>query len=186
MFNELTSTAVAVKFIELNNGQINYTKLIKIMYLFEREMLRHYNRRVTYDELVNLQHGVVLSSIFNRIKMINNANVYWKQYISTHGYDVFLKKDVPDLLLGLTEEETREITLLDEKYKEYNFGQMIDEVHKLVEWNNNPPSSAYGNPSTDFEALLESLEKNENDKEIINIREDINNTPHSKGVLLDV
>lgn len=62
MFNEHKTTQMAAYFIEREGGEISKLKLMKLLYLAERESLRQHGRVMSGDHLVAMPHGPVLST----------------------------------------------------------------------------------------------------------------------------
>ena len=61
MFNERKTTQMAAYFISHEGGEISKLKLIKLLYLAERESLRQHGRVMTGDRFVAMPYGPVLS-----------------------------------------------------------------------------------------------------------------------------
>ncbi len=83
-FNEQKATAVAAYFLQQAGGQEFYLKLMKLMYLAEREAIRRSNCSITFDRFVSMDHGPVLSRTLDLItprEEIDPARV-WREYIS--------------------------------------------------------------------------------------------------------
>jgi uncharacterized phage-associated protein len=60
-FNEQKATQAAARFLKLANGKMNYLKLIKLLYLLDRESLNRRGRPVTGDQYYSMKLGPVLS-----------------------------------------------------------------------------------------------------------------------------
>lgn len=62
LFNEKRTAQVAAFFLHRAGGRLPLLKLMKLMYLAERESLRQFGEPISGDKLVSLPHGPVLSS----------------------------------------------------------------------------------------------------------------------------
>jgi uncharacterized phage-associated protein len=107
----------------------NYTKNLKILYLADREALRKWARPISGDSYAAMPKGPVLSFMYNLImgRATPSAQAIWDQFVSTDGFNLVLKKDP-----GESELSPRECKLLDavqERFKDYSYGKMIDFVH---------------------------------------------------------
>ena len=77
---------------------MSYLKLIKLLYLIDREALLRWGRPVTTDSFVAMDNGPVVSRIYELIRdepdPVGEAGVYWRKYISeARNYEVVLLGD---------------------------------------------------------------------------------------------
>ena len=143
-FNEAKATQAAARLLRNRGGRMSYMKLIKLLYLADREALSRWGRPITTDRYVSMKHGPVLSGVLNLITEGEDPSfgqTVWAKHISEpEQFDVILKEDSSGELLSEAEDE-----LLDETSK--NFGHMnrwklVDLMHKLPEWRD-PDGSAF-------------------------------------------
>ena len=66
-FNEAKAAQAAARLLKKRGGKMAYMKLIKLLYLVDREALRRWGRPVTTDRYVSMDHGPVLSSTLDLI-----------------------------------------------------------------------------------------------------------------------
>ena len=66
-FNEKKATQAAGLLLERAGGRMNAMKLIRMLYLADREAILRWGRSITTDFYVFLKHGPVLSHILNLI-----------------------------------------------------------------------------------------------------------------------
>jgi len=64
-FNERKATQVAAQFLRLRGGRMSYMKLIKLMYLADREALLRWGRPISTDRYVSMDKGPVLSRVLD-------------------------------------------------------------------------------------------------------------------------
>ena len=143
-FNEAKATQAAARLLRNRGGRMSYMKLIKLLYLADREALSRWGRPITTDAFVSMKHGPVLSRFLNLITEGEDpafGETVWSQYISEpEHFDVILKADSPGDLLSEAEDE-----LLDATFKDFghmNRWKLVDLVHKLPEWKD-PEGSAF-------------------------------------------
>jgi uncharacterized phage-associated protein len=135
-FDEAKATQAAAFFLHLRGGQMHYIKLIKLMYLADREALLRWGVPITMDRYLSMNNGPVLSRVLNLITE-DRAKPVWSQYISAPmgEYEVRLLKEAPVDRLSRAEEK-----LMREIYTQYGYRNrfdLIDNVmHKLPEWRN--------------------------------------------------
>ena len=116
---------------------MNYMKLIKLLYLVDREALRRWGRPVTTDCFVSMDRGPVLSEILDRINHGSppNAPTVWSGLISEPShYSVALVSNgaPPDDELSQAEEH-----LIDDVFAAHGGRSpwaLVDFVHQLPEW----------------------------------------------------
>jgi len=166
-FDEAKATQAAALVLKLRGGQMHYVKLIKILYLVDREALRRWGIPVTTDHHASMDNGPIVSKILDLITEENPKPV-WSRYISPPlgDYEVkLLSNDVPNDRLSRAEEK-----LIDDVYKEYghkNRWEIIAYMHKLPEWRNPHGTSipihyrqilqALGHGEDEIKAILREL-----------------------------
>ena len=162
-YDEKKATQVASTLIELSKGSINYTLLIKLMYLVDREALLQWGRPVTFDSYVSMPKGPVLSSTLNKIKSTDLSD-FWHQHISrcdqhsVCNVSLCPKDDLSD----------NEKKLVEEIFNKYShmelWTELIDgHMHQLPEWQN-PGGSAI---PINYEDILRAGGKSETDIDLI-------------------
>lgn len=115
------------------NGQLNYTKLIKLMYLADKEAMRRQSATITGDDYFSLNMGPVASRLYNLIKGEGEpaAQKVWNELFEVkEEYNIaVLKNDVPrDWISDF------EIDILDDV--DSRFHNM--EWNELVNWTHDP------------------------------------------------
>ncbi|MGH9568550.1 MAG: Panacea domain-containing protein, partial [Candidatus Angelobacter sp.] len=115
-------------------------KLIKLLYLADRAALLQWGIPVTTDRYVSMDHGPVVSRIYNLITDETPKPV-WAEFVSAPlgEYEVELLKEAPTDRLSRAEEK-----LLKEIYEQFGSKsrwELVEYVHTLPEWVN-PHGSA--------------------------------------------
>jgi uncharacterized phage-associated protein len=180
-FDEAKTTQAAAFLLKENGGKMNYMKLIKLLYLADREALSKWERPITGDSYVSMDNGPVLSKVLDKINSGRNPSgikSYWHKYISSpEGYNVKLLKQKP----GFAELSKREKNLLlniYQQYKQYDKWQMVDICHDVLpEWNYPQGSSI----PIRIEDILRAINKTE--KDIALIEEEIADLNYVKAIL---
>jgi Protein of unknown function (DUF4065) len=133
-FDEAKATQAAAYFLDLRGGRMHYIKLIKLLYLADREALLRWGQIFTTDHHVSMPNGPVTSRILNLITD-DRPKPFWSEYISAPlgDYEVELRKKAPTDRLSRAEEN-----LMRELFQQYGYRNrwdLIDNVmHKLPEW----------------------------------------------------
>jgi uncharacterized phage-associated protein len=167
-FREEKATQLAALILEMRGGRMNYMKLLKLMYLIDREALLRWGRSLTFDNYVSMDKGPVLSQTKNLITEEKLGESYWKRHISApENYDVALLEK-PEL----GELSRADISLVEEVYAKFghwNRWALVDYTHDLPEWRNPHGSSlpidykevlqAGGKPEQDIAEIVSDIEE---------------------------
>lgn len=135
-YREDRATQAAARLLQLRGGTMSYMKLLKLLYLADRQALLELGRPITFDRFVSMPHGPVLSRTCDLIASEPDPDrpSYWGQHISPpYNYEVKLVAgDVPNDQLSPAEE-----AVLDSVFKKFgwmNRFQLRDFTHTLPEW----------------------------------------------------
>jgi uncharacterized phage-associated protein len=179
-FNEQKATQVASMFLKKHGGTMNYMKLIKLMYLADREALSRWGRPLTGDSYVSMRHGPVLSEVLDKINHGREPHVhsYWHEYIAVHGaYSVRLKGEGP-ALDELSKRERGAIRDINRKFGRMDRWDLVDLLHKVLpEWKDPGDTSTPIHVRDIFKAL------NKTELEIEKIEGELSSLQFVKGVL---
>ena len=159
-FDEKKTAQAAALLIQKSGGTLNYTKLIKMLYLADREALKLWERPISGDSYFSLPHGPILSETLDLIN--HPGNSFWHKHISKKDYDVAVLKDPKTNLL--TKNEIDALNSIFELYKDKTWQQMINICHtRCSEWEHP------GNTSIPIyiEDILKALNKTDREIEII-------------------
>ena len=167
-FSETKVTEAAVHLLRLRDGKMSYLKLLKLLYLANREALHRWGVPITHDRYVSMDHGPVLSQTYNLVK---DGSRVWSRHISApQGWDIrLLEEKMEPQALSPAEEK-----LLDEIFAQHGNKtrwDIVDELHELPEWQDPHGSSipisreailtALGESPEDIQAILAELEREE-------------------------
>ena len=134
-FNEAKATQTAARLLKLRGGKMSYLKLIKLLYLIDREGLLRYGRPVTTDRHVSMPRGPVVSIIYDLITgdVPPGEPTFWRRHISApRDFEVSLFCDPGDDELSAAEEK-----LIDDVYTEHgrkSRWELVRYTHDLPEW----------------------------------------------------
>lgn len=135
VFDERKATQAACYLLSLNNGQMNYMKMIKLLYLSDRRYILDFSNSITTDCYVSMDNGPVTSNIYNCIKegRFDNGS-FWSSKIRTENHDVFLIKNDSSYEF-LSPMEMKVIGAVNEEFKDDREWDVVDYCHKnLKEW----------------------------------------------------
>ena len=134
-FNERKAAAVACYFLQRAGGELEDLKLMKLMYLSDREMIRLANVGITGDVFFSMQNGPVLSVTLRLMqgKSLRSVGEVWNEHIeSPEQWKVKLKKPVDSNALSEAEN-----TVLAEQWRLHgkkNKWNLVDLTHTFPEW----------------------------------------------------
>lgn len=96
MFNERKVAQMAAYFLAQEGGNMPILKLMKLLYLADRESLDRYEFPISGDYVVAMPHGPVLSTTLNYVDgMMESAEGGWETWISDReNHQVRLRQDV--------------------------------------------------------------------------------------------
>lgn len=119
LFNEKRTAQAAAFLLHRAGGQLPLLKLMKLMYLAERESLRKFGEPITGDRLVSMPHGPVLSMTYEHMNgNVRSVDGGWASWVKDRAdHDLALRdpsmiRTPEDDLLELSDDdlETLEIT----------------------------------------------------------------------------
>jgi uncharacterized phage-associated protein len=150
-YREDKATQAAARMLRLRGGRMSHLKLIKLLYLLDREAFIRLGRPVTHDSYSSMPHGPVPSFTLDRInEPEESVGSYWDAHIAPkQNHEVSLRNaraNLPHDQLSRAEEE-----LIDEvfaKYGRMTRWQLRDFTHTLPEWEDPRGSSRPIDPAT--------------------------------------
>ena len=152
--------------LKKNDFRLNYTKLIKLLYLADKESLDATHSSITGDTYVSMPNGPVLSQFDNLIRgkhKDKETQTLWNSRFMLDGYNLVAVTDrIPTGELSRFEK-----SVLDRIYDQFmddDFNAMIRYVHKhCPEWQDQKGSSI----PIEMKDILKSLGKFDEEIELI-------------------
>ena len=157
-FNEKKTAQAAAHVLKLAGGTLNYMKLVKLLFLADRQALVENEQPITGADMVSMKCGPVLSEVLDLIKKGDHGA--WAEYVSPPlAYEVSLKCPKPD-----TDELSRyELRVLDAIYAKFGPAgewDLVKWLHKHIpEWRD-PGGSVL---AIEFDAVLRAQHVSEED-----------------------
>ena len=134
-FNERRATEAAAQFLKLRCGRMSYLKLIKLLYLLDREALLRWGRPVTTDRYISMDNGPVVSRIYDLIREepAPGTDPIWRHYVSApQDYTVALVAEPETEELSRAEEDL--IAEIFAKFGRLSRWELVRISHELPEW----------------------------------------------------
>ena len=174
MFNERKAAQVAAWFLRQQGGRMPHLKLIKLMYLADREAMKEYGFPITGDQVVAMPHGPVLSMTLNLINGdVESLDDGWEAWVHDRENHEVQARERDQEHQALDELSAADLDILKKIWK--TFGRMSkwqirDYTHKhCPEWEDPQGSSypisyqrifqAFGRSEDEAAALAESIKE---------------------------
>lgn len=157
-FDERKATAAASLLLQLAGGEMEYLRLIKLLYLADRESLDQLGYPITGDRYVSMKHGPVLSRVYNLAKAVVVGPATegpWSRQIAGRGR--YYLKLVGSADVGpLSESEVQILKEVFTRYRHQDVWEIRDQTHLLPEWEDPGASAREIEPETILRVLGKS------------------------------
>lgn len=123
------------------NKEMSYLRLLKLMYIADRESIGETGQPITGDRVVAMEYGPVLSGVYSLIKKGDTTGwPVWSEYIRTRGYRIEQIKKIGNEKLSRYEiGKLRELT---ERYEDKTEWELVKITHEFPEWKQNDPGKS--------------------------------------------
>lgn len=167
MLDELKISQVAGYILFKTNDQsMSVLKLMKLLYFVDRTSLFECGEPISYDNIVAMPHGMVLSSTYDLLSgSIKSTDNGWDSWISDReNHKVSLKKDIKcvDDFDALSESDKSIVNRVIDQYDKYSGFDLADMQHDAAicpEWSDPHGSSL----SVSYKDILEKMGKSKDD-----------------------
>ena len=136
--------AATAYILQKNGGRLDYTKLIKLIYLLDREEFNSLGHSMSGDEFRAFPKGPVPIGLYSLIKGEGEreAQALWDSRFLTCGHDIAAR--APGLPTGwLSRFEKRVLDELDAKFHNASCGDLIEYTHAACpEWKDPSPAAS--------------------------------------------
>lgn len=130
----------------------NYMRLLKLLYIADRESLQEMGRPIIGDRFIALERGPTLSHLLDLAKQRAYDSSEWDKYIELNGFEITLVQDPGnDKLCRYEIDKLKDIWLKRQNDDEW---VVAKETEKFREWLKNKPEPGKRNDIT----LLDVLE----------------------------
>lgn len=157
MFNEEKVAQMAGYLLQKRGGRMNLLKLMKLLYLCDRESVNLYDESMSNDLWFSLDHGPILSRTYNLMNgSSDKPNEGWNKWISDReNHDLSLNFEPSEA--DFSELSIADLKIMDaiyDKFGHYNRWQLEKYTHDFCpEWTDPKGSSIPINPLSLFEKL---------------------------------
>lgn len=163
-FNEEKATQVAAFFSERSERQINYTKLMKLIYLVDREAFKNWGRPIVGGPYAALDQGPLSSPAYDAVKAPPSSVKFplWTSVFKKAGYDLEQMRSIEFDALSKAEIELLE--QIDNKFGKMSQWDLVHYTHvNCHEWHD-PQGTSVPIPE---EAILTEVGRTEEEISLI-------------------
>jgi uncharacterized phage-associated protein len=131
-FNFKRTLQASAYLLRLDGKRMSYLRLLKMLYIADREWLAETGESITGDRAYAMKFGPVLTSVYELIKGNGSKAGVWDDFIHTEGYAVNLVADPGrgELSKGIVQ-KLSEITERDRNLDEFELSEL---THGFPEW----------------------------------------------------
>ena len=131
-FNFERALQASAYLLRLDGKRMGYLRLLKLLYIADREWLAETGESITGDRAYAMKYGPVLSSLYDLVKGSGSRAGEWDDYIHTEGYAVELVSDPGrgELSKGIVH-KLAEVT---KRYAELDDWELSERTHEFREW----------------------------------------------------
>lgn len=121
--------------LELEGCPVSRMRLLKLLYIAERELLTESGRPLTGDVAIAMKYGPVLSQVYDLIKGVASDSESWRDHFENSGYRVRLKKK-PERS-SLTKREIEKLIEVASRFSDMTDDELSELTHGFKEWSGN-------------------------------------------------
>ena len=140
-------------------------RLLKLLYIADREGLQERGAPITGDQVVAMEHGPVLSETHDLTKGEHLRAADWSEHFENIGCDVHWLKDPGTG--KLSKYEIEKLNEVARRFEHEDDWALAESTHEFPEWQKNKPGAS--SRSIPFEDILEAVGRAD---DIESIRED--------------
>lgn len=150
---------------------MSYLRLLKLLYIADRESLRQARRPIVGTRPVAMKNGPLHGKVLDLISQRDIDEADWSRYIRKHGYEVVLVQDP-----GVSELSRFEIDLLNQVARDFSQmddWELVEYTHTFTEWQKNYQADT--SRAISVEDILAAVNVSPEDREEIldDLREDV-------------
>ncbi len=156
--------SVAVLLRTESAQRMNYMRLLKLLYICDKESLGETGQPITRDKAVAMKQGPVLSNLYSLIKGEHPLYQTWDQFVEKERFEIHLIEDPGTAQLSKYEiEKLHEVA---DRYRLCDEWDMVELTHAFAEWAKNDPGDSSKKKDIPLDDILESVGRSK-DAEVI-------------------
>ncbi|MCA9161798.1 MAG: SocA family protein [Planctomycetales bacterium] len=131
----IQATSVLLK--EHEREQMEYLRLLKLLYIAERETIRETGRPIIGSRYVAMKNGPLHSRVYDLIKGEDIGSPDWGKFFRTVSIEI--EQIEPADVDALSRFEIRKLKEVHDRYRNVDTWALVEETHALDEWRKNYP-----------------------------------------------
>lgn len=132
-FNFLKTLQAAAILLKMHNGHMEFIRLLKLLYIADRELLGEIGRTLTGDEPAAMKKGPVLRMVQKLIKGTADAHLEeWNAVIRKDGHELLLQGDPG--IGRLTKAEMKKLEEVSTRFWDTTSVDLSELTHSFKEW----------------------------------------------------
>ncbi len=161
--------ATGVLFRQEHVKRMAYLRLLKLLYIAERESLKETGRPIIGDHVVAMDHGPVFTRVYSLVKGEAVGTDVWNNYLVKDHYHLELSHS-PDVG-ELSRYEVEKLQEVGKRYEDWNDWEVVRETHSFEEWKNNIPIKGSSLPIP-FAHILKAVGRDKDTEAIAQFHKD--------------
>ncbi|CAN5903558.1 hypothetical protein BH23PLA1_BH23PLA1_06180 [soil metagenome] len=152
--------------LHLDGKRMSRLRLLKLLYIADRELIAEVGRTISGDCAVAMKNGPVLSRTYDLIKGESGRAGEWDNYSHSEGYAVELRSEPGRG--RLSKYEIEKLTEVSDRYRRLDDFDLSELTHQFPEWQRNyrsctstPISWVHVLESKGREELVQMIEEDE-------------------------
>ena len=133
-FNFERTLQASAYLLRLDGKRMGYFRLLKLLYIADREWLAETGESVTGDRAYAMKYGPVLTSVYDLVKGNGSKAGLWDDFIHTEGYAVELVADPGRN--ELSKSIVKKLAEVTERYRNLDDFELSEVTHDFPEWAN--------------------------------------------------
>jgi uncharacterized phage-associated protein len=167
-----TLQAVGV-ILRKHHGRMDRVRLLKLLYIIDRELLIESGRTLTGDRAVAMPRGPVLMQVYDLIKGLTPLATKWNESVVSEDFEVCWKTDASDGLGKLNRAELEKLDEVCHRYRNFDSEELSEHTHEFAEWIATfDPHNPQDCRAISWEQVLESQGRKDLIEEITEMAED--------------
>jgi uncharacterized phage-associated protein len=158
-FNFEKTLQAAGVLLHLEEKRMSRLRLLKFLYIADRELLAEAAHPITGDVGCAMKYGPVLSRVYDLIKGTGPRAVEWDDYIHSDGYLVKLIKE--PARGKLSKEEVEKLYEIVERYRGTHDDELSELTHAFPEWKQHYVADDSGGCRIPWEDMLRAQDRDD-------------------------
>jgi uncharacterized phage-associated protein len=118
--------------LSLDEKRMDRIRLLKLLYIADRELLAEVGRPLTGDPPVAMKYGPVPSTVYDLVKGVAGRTTEWSRHIVSTDYSVALREDPGRG--KLSKREIEKLIEVTERYRGLDDFELSELTHSFPEW----------------------------------------------------